>query len=169
MALPRILKNFNVFYNGVSFAGQVTELTLPKLTRKVDSFRPGGVNGPLSVDLGMEALELVHTYAGYMREILNDFGLAKIDGAMLRFAGAFEHEDTGDVDAIEVVVRGRHKDIDFGTAKAGEKSDFKVTSELTYYKLSINGETVVEIDLLNMIENVNGTDMLAAQRKAVGL
>jgi P2 family phage contractile tail tube protein len=169
MALPRILKNFNVFYNGVSFAGQCTELGLPKLSRKTDSYRPGGVNGEIDIDMGLDKLELDHTYAGFMRDILNDFGSAKIDGAMLRFAGAYEHEDTGEIDAVEIVVRGRHKEIDFGNAKAGDKSEFKVKSSLTYYKLSINSSTVIEIDLLNMIENINGTDMLAAQRKAVGL
>lgn len=169
MALPRILKNFNVFLNGVSCAGQVNELGLPKLSRKTESSRPGGVSGEISADMGLEKLELEHTYGGYMREILNDFGIAKIDGSMLRFAGAYEREDTGEVDAVEIVVRGRHQEIDRGNAKAGDKTEFKVKSNLTYYKETINGEVVIEIDLLNMIEIVNGVDRLAEHRKAVGL
>ncbi|MBJ9626117.1 phage major tail tube protein, partial [Burkholderia multivorans] len=34
MALPSKLKNFNVFEDGTSFVGEVTEIQLPKLTRK---------------------------------------------------------------------------------------------------------------------------------------
>ncbi|MFL7985020.1 phage major tail tube protein, partial [Xanthomonas vasicola] len=37
-----------------------------------------------------------------------------------------------------------------------------------YYKLTINGATVIEIDLVNMTEIVNGVDLLAAQRRAIG-
>lgn len=51
----------------------------------------------------------------------------------------------------------------------GEESEFKVSSVLSYYKLTINGNTVVEIDLVGMVENVNGEDRLADQRKAIGL
>lgn len=169
MALPRILKNFNVFLNGLNCAGQVNELGLPKLARKMEATRPGGMNAEIEADMGMEKMEIEHTYGGYMREILNDFGMAKIDGAMLRFAGAYEREDTGAVDAVEIVVRGRHTEIDRGNAKAGDKTEFKVKSSLTYYKETINGEIVIEIDVLNMIEIVNGVDRLAEHRKAVGL
>ena len=110
-----------------------------------------------------------HTYGGLVREIFQSFGIAKIDGVLLRFAGAYQREDTGAVDAVEIVCRGRHTEIDSGNAKAGDKSELKVKSALTYYKLSVNGSTDVEIDLINMIEIVNGVDRLAEQRAAIGL
>lgn len=169
MALPRTLKYFNVFYQGNNFAGQVLEFELPKLGRKMEGYRPGGVSGEIESDVGLEKLECEHTYAGLMREIFNDFGIQKVDGVQLRFAGSYQHEDTGNIDAVEVVVRGRHSEIDPGKAKSGDKTEFKVKSALTYYKLTINGEVVIEIDLLNMIENVNGTDRLADHRTAIGL
>lgn len=169
MALPRILKNFNTFLNGGSCAGQVLEVTLPKLARKMEAARMGGMAAELDSDMGLEKLEIEHTYAGYMREIFNDFGATRVDACLLRFAGAYEREDTGEVDAVEIVVRGRHVEIDPGSAKGGDKTEFKVKSTLSYYKLSINGETVLEIDVLNMIEIVNGEDRLAAHRKAIGL
>lgn len=169
MALPRTLKYFNVFYQGNNFAGQVLEFELPKLGRKMEGYRPGGVSGEIESDVGLEKLECEHTYAGLMREIFNDFGIQKVDGVQLRFAGSYQHEDTGNIDAVEVVVRGRHAEIDPGKAKAGDKTEFKVKSVLTYYKLTINSEVVIEIDILNMIENVNGTDLLADHRTAIGL
>lgn len=169
MALARTLKNFNVFVDGVSFMGIATEVALPKLARKQEDYRGGGMNGPVGIDLGVEKLEIEHTYGGLVREMFKSFGISKIDGVLLRFAGAYQRDDTGEVDAVEVTVRGRHQEIDAGTAKAGDKSELKVKSSLTYYKLSVNGQVDVEIDLVNMIENIDGEDRLAAQRKAIGL
>ena len=169
MALPRILKHFNVFADGVTHAGEVEEIDLPKLTRKVEEYRAGGMNGPVEIDLGNDKLELETTYGGLMREILQQYGTTTIDGAMLRFAGAYQREDSGEVDAVEIVVRGRHTEITFGKGKTGAKDPFKVKSSLTYYKLTVNGEEWIEIDHVNFIERVFGKDRLAEQRKAIGL
>lgn len=105
MALPRILKHFNVFADGNSHAGEVEEITLPKLTRKLEEYRAGGMNGPIDVDLGNEKLELETTYGGLMRDILKQYGTTTVDGALVRFAGAYQSEDTGAVDAVEITVR----------------------------------------------------------------
>ncbi|MDR1853500.1 MAG: phage major tail tube protein [Azoarcus sp.] len=169
MALPNTLKNFNVFYNGTSYLGQCSEVELPKLTAKMEEYRGGGMPGPASIDLGIEKLEITHTYGGLMREAFREFGIPTADGVQMRFAGAYQRDDTGDTDAVEIVVRGRHSEIDAGTAKAGDLSEFKVTSQLTYYKLIVNGTTEVEIDTVNFIFIVGGVDRLADQRKALGL
>lgn len=169
MAMPRKLKNFNVFADGVSHVGECEEITLPKLTRKLEEYRAGGMNGPIDVDFGNEKLELETTYGSIMREILKQYGVTRASAAMVRFAGAYQRDDTGDMDAVEVVVRGRHTELDFGTGKVGDSSQFKVKSSLAYYKLTINGEVWVEIDHENFIEVVFGVDRLAEQRRAMGL
>ena len=63
MALPRKLKNFNLLLDGESYAGVASEVVLPKLTRKTEEFRGGGMNGPVSADMGLEALNMVSTHA----------------------------------------------------------------------------------------------------------
>lgn len=167
--LPRKLKNMNLFDEGESFHGQVTSVTLPKLSRKMDEFRAGGMNGPISVDMGMEALTMEWTCGGFMESVIKQFAAPTHDAVGLRFAGAYQREDSSGVDAVEVVVRGRHKEIETGEAKPAEETAFKVNSVLSYYKLSLNGVTLVEIDLVGMVEIVNGQDRLADQRKAIGL
>ena len=168
MALPRKLKSFNVFYNGEEWFGQATEITLPKLSRKFEDYRGAGMPGAVQIDMGMEKLELEHSYGGMMNTIIKDFGIAKIDGVLLRFVGAYQRDDTGEVDAVEITVRGRHQEIDSGSAKAGDDSEFKVKSALTYYKYVSNGKTLIEIDLVNMVEIVNGVDRLKEHRHAIG-
>ncbi|MCP8687743.1 phage major tail tube protein [Marinobacterium sedimentorum] len=169
MALPRKLKNMNLFNDGISYAGQIEEVTPPNLSRIMEDWRGGGMNAPIKADQGMEALSMEWTCGGFMQEPLHQFGITTHDGVLLRFAGAYQADDTGSVDAVEITVRGRHSTIEQGNAKPGEASPFKVTTECSYYKLTINGEEVIEIDIINMIEKVNGVDRLADQRKAIGL
>lgn len=169
MGLPRKLKNFNVFNDGNSYMGQVAEVNLPKLTRKMEEWRAGGMNAPIKTDLGNEALSMECTYGGIMRQILEQYGSLKHDGVQLRFAGAYQSDDSDMPDAVEVVVRGRHSEIDPGSSKAGDDTAFKVVTEISYYKLTINGEDVIEIDIMNMVEKIKGVDLLAKQRKAIGM
>jgi len=169
MALPSVLKNFNLFNNGNSYMGVAEEVKLPKLKRKMDDYRGGGMNGPIKIDLGQEGLEIEFDCGGFMAQVFEQYGTCKVDGVMLRFAGAYQRDDTCAVQAVEVVVRGRHEELDPGNAKGGDKGKLTVKSTLSYYKLSVDGKVLIEIDLINMVEIVNGKDILIDQRKAIGL
>lgn len=169
MGLPQKLRFFNVFNDGNSYQGEVTELELPKLTRKLEDYQSGGMAAPIADDRGMEALTLTHTYGGIMRGILNQWGEGKHDGVQIRFAGSYQAADSDTPVAVEVTVRGRHKEIDFGSQKAADDTSFKVETRLSYYKLTMNNEDVIEIDLLNMVEKVNGVDRMEKHRQAMGL
>ena len=169
MALPRKLKNFMLFNDGNAYLGEIPEVTPPKLTRKTEDYRAGGMNGPIKFDHGMEAIEMEWTAAGYLVDALKQFGALKHDAVMLRFAGALQADDDEAVVPIEIVARGRHTEIDFGTAKAGENTEKKFKTALSYYKLSVDGSPVIEIDLVNMVEVVDGTDRLADVRAALGI
>ncbi|HDR9512197.1 phage major tail tube protein [Burkholderia cepacia] len=169
MALPRKLKGFNLFQNGENFVGQVAEVTLPKLTRKMEDWQGGGMGGPIKVDFGNEGIQMEWTAGGFMKSVLQQYGITQHDGVLLRFAGGYQAEDSASVDAIEIVIKGRHSEIDPGTAKSKEDTSFKVTTVASYYKLSINGEDIIEIDFVNMIEKINGSDLLETLRKAIGL
>ena len=169
MGLPRILKNFALFVDGISYVGEVPEVKLPTLKRKMDDYRSGGMNGPVKTDLGMDGMELEWTAAGYIREAYEQWGAAKHDAVLLRFAGALQADDSEEVQSLEVTVRGRHEEIDPGSAKPGDATQFKVKTALSYYKLAIDGATVIEIDFVNMIEIVGGEDRLAGVRSALGI
>lgn len=169
MALPSKLKNFNVFNDGNNYQGKVAEITLPKLSRKLEEWRAGGMDSPIDVDLGGEKLVLEYTCGGIVRESLRQYGATKAAAYTQRFAGAYQREDDGGVDAVEVVVRGRPTEIDMGNAKPGDGTSHKFTVSCAYYKLSINDTVVIEIDPLNFIFMVDGIDRLADQRRALGL
>lgn len=53
MAVPKHLRFFTLFVDGENEVGKVTSVTPPKLTRKTDSYRGGGMMGAVS-DLGLD-------------------------------------------------------------------------------------------------------------------
>ena len=169
MALPAKLKHYMLFNDGNKYGGEVPEVVLPKLSRKMEDYQAGGMSGPIKVDFGQEAMTMEWTAGGMVRGVLTQWGALKHDAVQLRFAGGYQREDSDTVDAVEIVVRGRHTEVDMGTAKAGEDTAFKVTTAISYYKLSINSETIMEFDFINMIENIGGVDLLAKFRNALGI
>lgn len=169
MALPNKLKLMNVFQDGVSYLGQATEVTLPKLAIKAEDYRAGGMIGDVVVDLGLEKLEAEIKFGGFMDEMKKFFGAAKIDAVPLRFAGSYQRDDTGEVKAVEVVMRGRYTEIDGGNSKVGDDTEETYKAALTYYKLTVDGTELIEIDLINNVYKVNGEDRLEQHRKAIGL
>ena len=171
MALPKKLKHFNLFNDGNSYLGVAKAVTLPKLGRKLEAYRGGGMDGPAKADLGFsdDGIVLEWTLGGWDLVALRQFGAVRADGVMLRFAGSVQRDDDGGVSAVEIVVRGRHEEIDFGEATPGEDTEHKISTACTYYKLSVDGEVITEIDFLNFVFTVDGEDLLSEHRKAIGL
>jgi len=169
MALPNKLKDFNLFGDGDIWQGKIEELNLPKLARKMEEFTGGGMDGTVELDMGNEKIEFEWTAGGIIAEIFKGYGSTKLDSNMLRFMGAYERDDTDEVIAVEVIVRGRHRDIDMGTAKKGDSNVIKVTTSCSYYKLIVDGATKIEIDVPNYVFKVDGEDRLAKKRGAIGM
>lgn len=172
MGMPRKLKYLNLFNDGLSYMGVVSAVTLPKLTRKLENYRGGGMNGTAPVDLGLDddALAMEWTLGGLPDETLwAQYATPGIADVPLRFAGSYQRDDTGEIVAVEVVLRGRHKEIDGGEHKQGENTETKISTQCTYYKMTLDGKTLIEIDVVNLIEKVNGVDRLEQHRKNIGL
>ena len=171
MAMPRKLKNLMLFNDGNSYLGVVKSITLPPLTRKMEAYRGGGMNGPVKADLGFsdDGIQFEWKTGGLDLISLKQFAMVNASGVALRFTGAFEQDDTGEVSAVEVVVRGRHETIEMGDAQPGEDTEHSMTTTCSYYKLTVDGEEIIEIDLLNFVENVNGVDMLEKHRTGMGI
>lgn len=169
MALPRTLRMFNLFGDGNSFIDTCLELKLPKIAMKTEEYSGAGMLGPVSLLKAIEKLEFEHTYNGPIEQIVASFGAEKHDAALLRFMGSYSEESSGTDQAVEITVRGRHNELDFGDAKAAENGNWKVKTDCTYYKLTIDGKVWLEIDVVNKIFTVMGVDRLAQHRKNIGL
>lgn len=169
MALPKKLKHFNLFGDGNNWAGQIQSITLPTLARVMEEYRGGGMDAPVDIDMGMQKIELAWTAGGLINEMFDGFGASRLDGHMLRFVGSYQGDDTGESVPVEIVVRGRHSQIEMGSAEAGGGTAHAVTTTCSYYKLMINGEEVIEADVPGLVFKVRGVDRLAQHRRNIGL
>ncbi|EKY3119549.1 phage major tail tube protein [Cronobacter turicensis] len=171
MALPKKLKYLNLFNDGNSYIGLVESLTLPKFTQKFEKYRGGGMPGAVDISMGLDdgALDTEFTVGGMEAQLFKQMSVTTVDGVQLRFAESIQRDDTGEVQAVELIVRGRHKELDSGEHKQGDSSTTKVSSTNSYAKLTINGEVIYEVDLVNMVWIVNGVDLMEAHRAAIGL
>ena len=163
--LPKILKNFNVYVDGRGYAGRVDEITLPKLTIKTDEYQGAGMSAPVEIDLGMEKLEMDMTFSEYDQELFKLFGLTNGSEFALTIRGALQ--GSGDTSPVVINVRGYFKEMDFDSWKPAEKASLKCSVACNYYKLTIDGAELIEVDPVNMIRNVNGVDQLSELRQAL--
>ncbi len=173
MAMPRKLKLMNVFLNGYSYQGVAKSVTLPKLTRKLENYRGAGMNGSAPIDLGLDddALSMEWSLGGFPDSVIWElYAATGVDAVPIRFAGSYQRDDTGEtVVASRWSCVSRQKEIDTGEGKQGEDTESKISVVCTYFRLTMDGKELVEIDTINMIEKVNGVDRLEQHRRNIGL
>ncbi|MCE3232500.1 MAG: contractile tail tube protein [Rickettsiaceae bacterium] len=165
--IPKILKNFNAFVDGRGYAGRVDEIVLPKLTVKTEEHRAGGMDVPVEIDMGMEKLEAEITFAEYDAQLFRLFGLTDGNAVSLTLRGAIQAD--GEAEPIVINLRGSFRELDAGTWKAGDKATLKCMVAVRYYRLTVSGDSVIEIDAENMIRIIGGEDQMVSIRQAIGI
>lgn len=165
--LPRKLKKFTAWVDGTGYLGKVQELEPPKLSLKTEEYRAGGMDAPVEIDMGMEKLEANATFAEYSPELFEKFGVVEGKDVPFTFRGAIRAN--AEADEVILEMRGRIRELDTGTWKAGDDSTLKIAIALRYYKVTIAGEEVIEIDPVNMIRKIGGVDQLETERSALGI
>ena len=130
MALPRKLKHLNLFNAGDNWQGLIESVTLPKSPASSKSIAAAAWAGAVDIDMGLDdgALDTEFTCGGVEAKLFKQMGTLTVDGMQLRFTGSIQRDDTGEVQAVELVVRGRHKEVDSGEWKTGESSTTKVSA-----------------------------------------
>lgn len=76
--MPRQLKAFNLYYDGESFAGRCDTLTLPVLTFLTEEHRAGGMDAPIKLELGMEALTASLVLSDYSPRLMGLLGVHNV-------------------------------------------------------------------------------------------
>lgn len=166
---PRVLKNFNLFVNGRGKAGMLDEYTPPEIKVKTEDARYGGLDADIEVDMGMEKLKAKFKLADPDPDTLVLVGLSSGNSARVVVKGAFRRDSDGEVIQVVHELVGRIPSRVSDAWKAGDKTANEFDMTLTYYKETVGGREIYEIDIENMIRRVDGVDQLADIRAAMGL
>lgn len=167
-AADKILKNFNLFVDGRGYAGNADNVKPPDLALSTEDYRGGGMDAPVKIDMGQEAMESTFTLSKFDPDVLKSFGFKSGNDLPLTFRGAIENLD-GTVEPVKVEMRGRITTASPSEWSAGEKATLSVTVSVNYYRWEQNGEELFEIDVQNMIRRIGGEDQLEAKRNALGI
>ncbi|WP_295038258.1 phage major tail tube protein [Sulfitobacter sp.] len=168
MAARDILKNFNLFVDGRGYAGNVSEYSAPALAVQTEDHRAGGMDAPVALDMGMEALEASFVLTAYDFDVLSMWGVSQ--GAPIAFTarGSVESHD-GEVKAAVHRLRGKITRVERGTWTPGQPAPLTITMRLDFFAEELGGRQIHEIDVPNMKRIINGVDQLAARRTALGM
>lgn len=168
MAIQHILSNLNAFVAGKGYLGRVSELSPPKLAPVVREYKAGGMSAEVAIPMGgVEKLECSFTITGYDPDLLTQFSVVPGRLVQLRFTGALVDYD-GTTQPIEITMRAVLA-FEPDAWKPGEASDLKVNAMCHYFKLDVAGRTLHEIDPVNMVAVIDGTDQLSEMRAALGV
>lgn len=166
MALPRKIKNFNAFVDGRSYLGRATEAKLPQPKIQTEAHRGSGMDAPVGIDMGMEGMTAELTLAEW------DVNVLKLLGATNRLVlrpVAESSTDTGVTDTIIATIGGLFTGTEFGDLKPGTDVPLKIMVDVRYYRLTVNGVEIHEIDIVNGKRVIGGVDQLAGIRRAMGV
>ncbi len=165
------LTNANIYINGTSLLGRAEEVNLPAIKHKMVEHKALGMVGSAEFFAGIEKMEAKVKWNSFYPEVMkgaaNPFQAAKIQVR----ASLETYTSDGRTEEVPVVchLTAAYKDFPMGNFK--QHDNVEVESNLTVYycKLEINGETIMEIDVLANIFKVDGDDMLANYRANLGI
>ncbi|MCD8294681.1 MAG: phage major tail tube protein [Clostridia bacterium] len=169
LGIPAVINDFNAYRSGNVLVGVTGEVTLPDLEAMTETISGPGILGEIDEAIigRFSSMELEVPFRVLEEDIFTLFTPTSPIDLTLRAAEQYTDKTTSAVDykGMRVVVRGIAKKLTSGTLKQGGTMDSSVTIELTYYMVEINGDTKVELDKLNGIYKVGGTDLLSKIKK----
>lgn len=169
MLIPTVLNNFNMYGDSHRFLGVASETTLPNFEYLTETIDGAGIGGEIeeAIEGSFGSLELESTFQNIgteMFDYITHTGMVVLRGSMqMTDTATQENQNQG----IVVTVKGKVKSFDLGTMKKGGKGEPKVVREIVYFKLTINGKNVLELDKYNMVWKLNGVDRLESVRSQI--
>ena len=168
MKIPQVVNRYNLYRKGTKLVGLTGEVELPAVTMVTDTLEGAGTGGNMDVPvIGLtENMDIQIPFMSLTKDLFSLANPGEAEDLTLR--GAIQGTDpaTGKISytSTAISMRGTVKEITPGTVKSGGKMESSVTMTLSYYKIALDGETVLEIDKLNNVFVVNGDDVLKEVR-----
>lgn len=162
--VPKILRNFTAFIDGVGMAGLVTKATPPEFELVMEEHKSGGTAGAEEISLGaLKMMTFPLTLAEVRGDIFNHLG---------REIGFTVRGSQGNGTVKEAVIyqmRGTLKQLKGSDWEPESKASLDCTFTVRKVTLTIGSVERVHYDARNMIFRVNGVDLFAEDRTALGL
>lgn len=164
------ISNLNVFINGANQCGKAEEVKLPDIVQKMVEHKGLGMIGTVELPAGLDKMSCTIKWSSMYPDVM------KVEGDpyganSLQFRGSLETWGAGGRSkevAVVAFVKGTFKKFPGGSFKAGDPAERESEMAVSYFKLSIDGDDIVEVDAFANIYKVNGEDVQATFNQNLG-
>lgn len=158
---------FSAFIDGKGKFAETATVKEPDLKWVREGYAGGGMVGEIEVGLILEALKGELTLFNYDADAINIFGVTP--GVPQSFQFRRELFDTREQGSESVVIHMRATmDLEFPEWNRKNLEGVKLPLFVHTYRRFLNGVEQYHVDPEAMILRVNGTDVLAEARRAIG-
>ena len=170
--VPEMLQEARVYWDGEDYMIGIANVDLPELASNTTSITGVGLSGEIDspVHGHFQSMELT---LNWRTPHVSGMRLVGGNPVSLQVYGSVQNFDSGANDYVEeqviVTVRGKAKSYAPGTYEAMNTTDSSNTIEVHYYKMEIEGKTLIEIDKYGCKCIVNGVDFMAKIRQNIGM
>lgn len=166
--IPEVIRDFNMYLSGRKLVGITGEVSLPEFDSMTETISGAGILGEYETPLAgrFASMEQEVPFRVINEDYFKLINPTKPVELTLRGAIQYTKSSDGSEDqmGMRVIFRGRCKKISPGTVKNG-LMESKITIELTYIKIEMDGKERIELDKTNIKFRVNGVDLLAKVRR----
>lgn len=164
------LTNANVYMDGKSFLGKVEEISLPDIKHKMSEHKALGMVGMMEFFAGIEKMEAKikwnSFYVDAMKKMANP-----TKAIQLQVRGSLENYNStgrGAQQPVVIFLTCTSKNFPTGNFKQHDNVECESMLNVTYCRLEVNNESIMEVDILSNIYKVDGVDILAEYRANLG-
>jgi P2 family phage contractile tail tube protein len=162
--------NANIYINGNSFLGKAEEIDLPKITAKMAEHKALGMAGSIELPAGFDKMEARIKWNSFYKDAMvmmaNPYEVVSLQcrSSLETYTAAAR---TGEAPVV-VFLKGQFKSVPTGNFKQHDNVEMESNLAVTYVKVEIDGQPVVEFDAIANIYKVDGIDILAQYRSNIG-
>ncbi|QRO34126.1 phage major tail tube protein [Chromobacterium violaceum] len=161
-----------VYINGATYFGMTEEIKLPEIQFRTTERKPTGGLGSLELPAGIDKMEAEITWKSYDRQLAaTAFNPRRATVMQVRSvkrtfdAGGGVEREVSVVTHLTVLP----KSVGLGSHKGGEAAELSSKFAVHAVKQVVDGETLVEIDVINQVFKMGGEDLLSTLRQILGV
>ncbi len=165
------ITNANLYLQGKSHLGKAEEINAPTLKFKQSDHKAIGLFGMMEFPSGLEKIEMKlkwnSLYKNIMKIAANPFEVQELQ---IR-ASADTYDSSGRKAQVPVTIfiNAIFKDFPLGNYKQNDNVELENNLTVYYCKLELDGEEIMEVDVMANIYKVNGVDLFAKYRENLGI
>jgi hypothetical protein len=163
--------NANIYLDGGSFLGRAEEVSLPTVKFKNSEHKAIGMVGSMEFFSGIEKMEAKIKWNSFYPEVLKKVADPTKQIAMQVRASIETYGSGGRLEQKPLVIflTVQSKDFPLGNFKQHDNVEVETNLNVYYAKVELNGEEIIEVDVLSNTYKVNGVDLLATYKSNLGI